>query len=104
MVNPRTRFFLILFLQLLILILDYPDRPNVTLPNTASVPPPQQTQFKEAIKPCPCNSYISLSDFKEAIQKSTDIDILKRLCADLSAKFNCDNVVQNSEVEQLPPT
>jgi hypothetical protein len=100
------------------LVLDYPERPNFTLPNPSPIPSSQYS----SIKPCPLNSAscISLDDFKEAIHKLTDVDMLKRLCANLSTNFkgddhvlvrialeallDCDEVLPTTYTEQCPPT
>ena len=116
MISPRTKFFLILVLQLVVLILDYPNTPNFTLPNASSFAPSHhQTPFNDHL----------LSNSKEAFQKlieqcATDLDLRKRICADMNAKFNvtdvflrialevllvCDNnndIVQNQDVIQHP--
>ena len=117
MISPCTKFFLILVLQLVVLILDYPNTPNFTLPNASSFAPPHhQTPFNDHL----------LSNSKEAFQKlieqsAIDLDLRKRICADMSDNFNisdaflrialevlldCDNnnhdIVQNQEVVQHP--
>ena len=124
MVSPHTKFFIILLLQLVILILDYPNTPNFTLPKSSSFAPPQQTQFSNLS--CMPSCIHLLNDSKEAFQKlivqsAADLDLRKRICADMSDDFNishvflrialevlldCDNsnhdIVQNQEVVQQP--
>jgi hypothetical protein len=109
------------------LVLDYPDRPNFTLPNPSPIPSSQYSSSCSqdcSIKPCPLNSASCISllgDFKKAIHKLTDVDMLNRLCANLSTNFNfkgddilvriameaildCDKIVPISDTEQCPPT